>query len=924
MSYCSRKILNFRYLLQQLREKREQRQNEKSEGRLPTPRGRKQSGYGSHPDLTNHVSSPTDGRRSPYLASLSQSKMFSSLSKLPLPRENSNSRKGRSKKPDGYRSVINPHYLRPLTPQVFPTSTSAHTFDAAKRREEYAERMHQRPASAMEFSYSLPDQQDEYLELLAHQAGITISPPHSSSSERSRQEMQKSLHKLLVETGNQVDDFSDQEQDGNVEPISYHKQFLATKQRILKHRENNSLAVENLHDDFGMCGDEEDDDNDLDDTEIKPMKLLQDSHRPKIMVPKWRQSASPHTTNCNHSVTSGNRKTPTGTSSEATLAASLAQSLFDAPKQATLPREKKSKELSRASFDGTTDPVPNKGSLKRTSTGGPVESPIRQNAVVTDGKNSVAITKSLSFDRSPNRPKNLTLSNKHSVTGTLNSNKQISPNGEGSGQLSMNQESEASKRNSVTKLSDVIAYTADCLENSDSQRMQSENDNEIAVEKPYQRTLPERPGGKLSVTDILSNTYMKVSSVDTISSPGVSTSGESEKDNEEISADSDSNVMKDTKNEQGSAGTDSLVYYFQNRDKINHDTMEKLSPDSHSRIPTFISMNKTSTPIHEHKVIGSQVTSSAKTMHGNLGGKQKVQGRLVRSDEAENKVSGRETSEPGKTNTTNADNDMQADKQEGATKERVLKAVDQLRLSFERKKALTEERRQGSSQIPLAQNPVSPIQKQFNDISKNSKVQDQKSLMLRTFSSPSQASSPTGDLESPTPAECGEQRQGLYKKAGRSKSPTKYQADSSASARHIQKLERATSPTGRSTGPSTLTNPFEKFKTQNENTHQPRPMQGTHNGQRNSLESSLIPQRSKSPTRVSVERERPKSTTDFSAAARLEDKDEQPLKSAMKETKIPVLKKASSGPLSKSSEDLTKIKKKSPFKELKNLFGRKK
>ena len=920
----------YRYLLQQLREKREQRLTEKPDGRPSTPRGRKHAGYGSHPDLS-HQKTSQDGRRSPYLTSLSQSKVFSSLSKLPLPRENS--RKARPKKhQDGYRSGINPNYLRPLTPQVLPTSNSAHNFECAERREEYGKRMRQRPASAMDFTYNLPDQQDDYLEMLAHQAGITISPPHSSSSDRSRREMQQSLHKLLVETGNQPDEYSDPDHDGNDDPVSsYHKQFLTTKERILKNRSSHPLPGENLQDDFGIYGDDddEDDDNDLDDTEVKPMKLLQDSHRPKIMVPKWRQNAAPKSSGYNSNISGVNRKTPptSGTPTEASLAVSLAQSLFDAPKQATLPRDNKSsRDMTRMSFDGTTELKPKKGSLKVKNSQSQMESAqeMTRNNEIRDGKLSVSVTKSLSFDSAPNRPKHLPLQNQQALQNQQSHsgplvNKALSPTMDMSSQQVTNNPDSDSKRNSVTKLGDVIAYTADCLEKSELKTMQTGDDvSDNEEENSSQRMLPDRDLSKMTKSDIMASYNMKVSSVDTVTSPVLS-SDESDEDRDEI--------CEDMNEQQGNPKTNKLVFYFQNRDKINEDTMKKLSPDSNSKIPTFITMNKTSTPIHEHKPLHNDSNAVPKTSYGPLTGKPKVQGRMLR-DEISHVGNVKENGDlvAGKVSCGDEDLNPDNDKQEGATKERVLKAVDKLRLSFERKKLQSEERRQTIAQNPPPRNATSPtsmipIQKHFNDITKVPKSQDSRPLTLRTFASPSQTNQSGDELESPYGFDMNEQKQGLYKKV----SQPKYQQESSASARHIQKLERATSPSTRATSPSNLTNTSDKFKQQTEPTmnYIRPPSKGPFNVQRNSAEGSMIPQRSKSPIRASMERERPKSTTDF-MNAKLESKEETNLKSAMRDTKIPVLKKASSGPISKSSEDLSKIKKKSPFKELKNLFGRKK
>ena len=855
---------------------------------------------------------------SPYLntlpQSLPQSRMFSSLSKLPLPRENSTSRRSRSHK-QHEKPSFNPNYLRPLTPQVMPSSTSAHGFESAKRREEYADRQRQRPQSAMEYSYSRPHGNhhdgEEFLDLLAQRAGLTISPPHSSSSDRSRQELQASLHKLLLETGNLHEDNSDQE---NVFPdghVSYHKQFVATKNKILKHRQTHGSELDHLQDDFGVYGDDDEDENDVDDTqqEVKPMKLLPDTHRPKIMVPRWRQNASPHPPSYSQSLANSGRKS---TDTEATLAASLAQSLFDSGQTAARGIHQRENSLSSPKQPAEGTRVDHgKGNLKRKTPGKSVESP-RKETHSPLPSDDVAVSKSI--DGSPNRPSNLPLHQSNNVR--LREKKGLA-----NGHVSADsQGSDLPKRNSVTKLSDVIAYTADCIEKKDmSYGVREDSDHEEETLK-----ISDIPSSPLTVTDILEDNSMKVSSVDSV--VGSPTELSDSKEYSPVNTGTDGA-------DKNKAGTDSVVFYFQNRDKINQENANKT--DASLRSPTFINMEKTSTPKTEYK------SFAPKDAFSNFA--KKGTGRLVREDNVKSPTEDSDKANKQRLSSTDDDNS------DGTSKERVLKAVDQLRMSFERKKQLSEERRQksvtqpltsGTPTTPVSPTTVVPIQKQFNEISTGAKTGipgAQKPLPLRTFSPPpyTQTSQPTNTVESEDSSggqghqtgssgqngfDQNEQRHRLYKKVGQNK--FQFQSDI-ASARQIQhKMDRASSPSCRTPSPVNLNSPYEKMNNNtSESSQLMKPKQKGNVASRSSFEGSLIPQRSKSPTRASIERERPKSSMDFVK----QDSKDAPTKSSMKDTKIPVLKKSSSGHLSKSSEDISKLKKKSAFKDqLKNIFGRKK
>lgn len=916
-------------MLQVLREKREQRIHgqTRQDSHPSTPRGRKQSGYGSHPDLSSQPPGVQDGRMSPFLNSLPQSKMFSSLSKLPLPRESSNTRRSRShKKPEGHRPGINPHYLRPLTPQVFPQSTSAHNFESAKRREEYAEKMRQRPASAMEFSHRSHDQHDEFLESLLQQASLAISPPHSSSSDRSRQELQLSLQKLLAETGNTGDEYGEQGQD--LGHVSYQQQFMTAKDRILRQDVQREMYDtghngENVQEDYGIYGDDDEDyENEVEfDHDVKPMKLLQDSHRPKIMVPKWRQNASPQPPSYNNSVSHISRQ-QAGSTSEENLAASLAQSLFDDKKQSTLPRDRNSRTKQVEIHENTTDRVPAKGSLKRKSPIHKLESPRKTPASHSPLPTSLPHEKSMSFDGSASRPNNLSLSNSNTIGKTA-----VSQSGVVSTPVIAPQDSKSpdssnmARPNSFTKLTDVIAYTADCLEKSETQTKNADSgDNSDVTGMPVNES---KNVGKLSKLDILADDNMKVSSVDNCFS--------SVNKNAKFASSEGSGNPKltfatsptDPNKSPGAVNTNSVVYYFQNRNQINQGKSADKTDSLNSHLPVFASMDKTSTPIKEMKSFPpSTGVSPSSESFGSL--TKKESGRLVRGDEvsSESKQKMNTANDKTKELKDSGDTDMQDDS-EGATKERVLRAVDKLRLSFERKKQISEERRQSRTEMASPTN--SSIQQQFNDMTASTKKGETKPVVLRTFSSPTNQviiNAPEETNEPQLNDEPVEQKQGLYKKAGSAKA-SKFQSDTSASARQIQKLERATSPTGRTPSPTNLS-PYEKFKNQVENSNLAKPARRGTSPQRNPAEVSLIPKRSKSPTRASVERERPKSTNDLGAALSESENSNAPVKSAMKDTKIPVLRKSGAA-LSKSSEDVSKIKKKSHFKDqLKNIFGRKK
>ena len=975
-----------RFVLQVLREKREQ-ETRQSRGKIdirpPSPHGR----FGSHPDLTNQYNGLPDGRMSPYqLSQLPQSKMFSSLSKLPLPKEKGKKSKS-SRLHEAPRPVINTNYLRPLTPQLFPASSNAYNFEAVRRRDEFSERPQHRPASAMEFTTNTIDNRDQYLEMMAIQAGLTLSPSHSTSSDHSRRELELSLQKLLLETNNANGSYTEdtlQEAEVVYEPQdTYQKQFLASKERILKHGQENNEShhqqssmrkvkrklpfhphaqPQSTQEDYGIYGDDDDDDDDenteyAEQDKVTPMKLLPDTHRPKIMVPRWRQNASPHPPSYTQSVEQMN-KTQTGFTSEENLAASLAQSLLDGEKNQSPSREEnlpKNPDLT-SHTPRTANSLKRKEASKNAPPARAAQSPRRSPARVTphsDERNSMPHVRSQSFDISASRPTDLHLTHTNSVSVASSNN------------ATDNKDA----LNSVSKLTDVIAYTADCLEKSESVRVKNVPDNANDVPNRHnisksqmlktrsnnsQNPRSDQQGhhdtafsstadidnGHLKLSNILSDNSLKVSSVDDSDTSPVQQTA-TINPNQSVQPFSFA-VPLDISESKSNPNTDSVVQYFKNREESKIPLVGSPIKDPSSKIPTFICMDKTSTPVTEQRPFSP--SKGLGKENTNVFQKREI-GRAVRDDYGKDtKPAGTE----GSTVVLNSAAIKEETQSVPATKESVLRKVDKLRMSFERQKQLSEERRQQS----MLQSPTKEIknqlqqpyiQKQFNELSMaNRKSVDNtpsptsnKPLVLKTFSMPNSSShdrsGDQSDGHDNSLSDSSDHKQGIYRKAAQPRTPSRYPTDTSSGAKH--KLERATSPTVRTPSPTNFTSQYDKFKQQVESSKLHGQTSRLLSPTRSLKDSSLIPQRSKSPTRSSGERERPKSTTDLEKIAaaerdKAEEAEHSQLKGVLKDsnTKIPVLKKGSGSPgISKSTEDISKIKKKSAFKtKLTNIFGRKK
>lgn len=948
-----------RFVLQVLRERREKGGNNspvKADHHPSTPRGHNHSSYGSHPDLTYNIQGHPDGRTSPYLATLPHNKPFSSLSKLPLPHEKSK-RVRVGQKHDVHRPGINTNYLRPLTPQMFPTSTSAHSFDSMRRREEMAERARLRPASAVEISADETERLERYQDLLGYRA--TSPTRHSVStvgSDRSRKEMQKSLQKLLAETGHSIDDISDNEQEKNMNENTYHKQFLATKDRILrkgsgkdkKNLTDHSNRLEKRHsyghtrghsldinEDYGIYGEDDDIENlgkgGIENEAVKPMQLLPDSHRPKIMVPKWRQNAPLQPPNYNTSVEMIQKQN--GYSSEENLAVSLAQSLMDSPasnSDGTIDN--------RRDLDGnfTSNTLPRKN-LKRKEASGR-KSPRTIQSVPLAVHPTTENEKAATHQNNEKQTISELTSEGESAAHQLVSS---SPTSDHSSEMNGRRGSGVN-----TALIDVIAYTADCLERSDSNkrindplvkndRQDSEGSNsnhtseqgqshipfkEIAQVEPdhSQVKMPSIPN-----SDSVSETSV-IQSLPTTNGMRSESHNESHFTNISVPASQEKSVKP--------VNTDQLLYYFQNRNSNNHkeDQVDVIKTndvnlESDVKPPAFHNKYTTSTPTSEAKSFAfNPEIFSAKS---NVGRKD----RLVRADQsshitsktAENDVVNTErTVEPGL-----QDLDVTSDKTNGEPdKEKVLRAVDRIRMSFERPRSLD---------IPKSQNQSTNSNRPLSTDSSQPKMP----LILKTFTLPQKGIPKENKTEDHTAGSAvketnasdqHESTHRMYRKAGGLKSPTKHLGEATATARQIQKLERSASP------PVKTNNTDNGNFAQTERTKSPVSTY-MHNSavkakrgvspQRFSNEGSHIPQRSGSPVR-SISRP-------LSAEASIDplfmqngDNSQPVLKSAMKDTKIPVLRKSGSASgtnqLSKSTEDISKMKKKSAFKDsLKNIFGRK-
>ena len=916
-----------------------------------TPRGHNHHSYGSHPDLTYNMQGYSEGRTSPYLTALPQNKPFSSLSRLPLPHERG--KKVRvSQKHEVHRPGINTNYLRPLTPQAFPTSTSAHSFDSMRRREDIADRARLRPASAIEISSDGGERLDRYHDLLGYRA---TSPTRHSvstvSSDRSRKDMQKSLQKLLAETGHSVDDHIDDCQENDMKEDTYHKQFLATKDRILRKgsgKDRRSIPEgsvrsdkRNSHghirghsvdtgDDYGIYGEYDDIDNDgkveIETEDVKPMKLLPDSHRPKIMVPKWRQNAPLQPPSYNTSVEMIQKQN--GYSSEENLAASLAQSLMDSP----VSNSDRNIE-SRENF--TSNTLPRKNLKRKEASGRKSPRTIQSAPLAVHSMNETEVKVDLEQATDNRTTSELTSEEELSISET---EPKISDHKQSVDRLGR-------RGSGVSEaLIDVIAYTADCLERSDSNKINvnmsgktEAQENEISISNSVnEQVMPVIPPTETSqahlkhnqsefVTPSSENSVSETSAVQSLPVTNIRNSSGPPAQNPFASI---SGPMGKEKS-GASVNTDNLLHYFQNRNSKTQSDEQVESKDTGSKLSDsngrFHNMNSTSTPTTEGKTFAfNPEMFNAKS---NVGRKD----RLVRADESSHiatKTAESNDKTFGNTIETVANVDVASDKaDEEVNKEKVLRAVDRIRMSFEKPRSLD---------IPDNKNHSRNIERPLSTDSS----QPQMPLILKTFTLPQKGISKDNKTEDKTVKSAGKENDAsdqqenahrMYRKAGGLKSPTKHLGEATATARQIQKLERSASPTVKTN------NSDNSNVTQNDRSKSPlstnikisagKVKRGT-SPQRFSKEGSYIPQRSGSPVR-SINRP-------LSAEASIDplfmqngDHSQPALKSAMKDTKIPVLRKSGSAsgtnPLSKSTEDISKMKKKSAFKDsLKNIFGRKK
>ena len=817
-----------------------------------------------------------------------------------------------------------------------------------------------RPASAIEMSTEGSERLERYHDMLRYQAASpTRQSVSTGSSDRSpsRKDMQISLHKLLAETGHSVDDDIETEQERERNEDTYHKQFLATKDRILrkgsgKYQRVSHDSLDRTHrrsshghirgrsvdtgEDYGIYGEDDDVDNDIsrdeiDHENVKPMKLLSQSHRPKIMVPKWRQNAPLQPPGYNASVEIIQKQK--GYSSEENLAASLVQSLMDNPvsdnaeNRNTLPR----KNLKRKEATGRRSP--------RNVQSVPLSVHTPNTEIENDSSNDVQANVGFRTEDE----------------SVVSETKDIKQKGE---------RKERRGSSASTALIDVITYTADCLERSDS--------NKVIVDNAGDKTATDGiDSNEIRINGEIENSHSSVEETQVTQSLP---SGQDSSDhaNSETSVTSSTNSEHETRigqslpvtnsvkmpvshsasswanlskaqvqeNSSQSVNTDNLVYYFQNRKNSKspteeqedaNETNEKMA-DSDGTAPSFYNKTVTSTPTAEGKTFA--FNPDTYNARNNIGKKD----RLVRADdtapvkpkEGMNGILDSRQSVNDFMEGNKPDSDDKSD--DSFNKEKVLRAVDRLRMSFERPKtlAITNQNQTKGCYRPASADstPQKPplILKTFTLAQKGTPKENKTG---------DQTVQSAGKFEIPD----SDNAHRMYRKAGGLKSPTKHFGEATATARQIQKLERSASPTVKQNHPvpSSMTDvnndraksPFTNFM-QNAGGKLKR---GT-SPQRASKEASFIPQRSGSPVRAVG---RPLSASSAEAAidplfmqsAQNGETSQAPLKSSMKDTKIPVLRKSGSPPgtnqLSKSTEDISKMKKKSAFKDsLKNIFGRKK
>ncbi|KAL3874317.1 hypothetical protein ACJMK2_037348 [Sinanodonta woodiana] len=339
---------NQRYLQQTLRE-RQQALDAENIYRKESNQGQPRShhlAYGSQPNLSQPLIHFDNGRSSPYMFSNQNKKFYSSQTKLHLPFDRSEKAKLR-KRPDGQKMGQYSSHMRPLTPQILSYTQNRHFPDGRVHlREGSFGRGHQRPASAVEFTGADFERQQKIIELLAYHNALT--PRQSSSHDRRKSDFYMSVPKYLgAYTSESRDDGNQEEHPVQGRGRSSHKHFLAAKEKILYqgsdeihedekgddsyfrnysgkrgHHVPKTQSVE----DYGIYGD---DDNDAQDEveadehqQIPAMNVMNVPHRPKIMVPRWRQNSPSYVAGVDLD------KQPNGSSQEQ-FATSLAQILIN-------------------------------------------------------------------------------------------------------------------------------------------------------------------------------------------------------------------------------------------------------------------------------------------------------------------------------------------------------------------------------------------------------------------------------------------------------------------------------------------------------------------------------------------------------------------------------------------------------------------
>ncbi|KAK3576775.1 hypothetical protein CHS0354_014589 [Potamilus streckersoni] len=339
---------NQRYLQQTLRERQQALDAEhiyRKESNLVQPRPHHLA-YGSQPNLSEPLIVFDTGRSSPYMFSNPNKKLYSSQTKLHLPFDRSEKAKLR-KRSDGQKLGPHSSHVRPLTPQILSYTRNRNFSDGRVHlREGGSGRGHQRPASAVEFTGVDFERQQKIIELLAYQNALT--PRQSSSHDRRKSDFYMSVPKYLgAYTSESREDGTQEEHPVQGRGRSSHKQFLAVKEKILYQgsdgihedekgdgsyfrnhsgKRGHHVPKTQSMEDYGIYGDDDNDAEEEDEADeykqIPAMNVMSVPHRPKIMVPRWRQNSPSYMASADLD------KQPKGSSQEH-LVTSLAQILIN-------------------------------------------------------------------------------------------------------------------------------------------------------------------------------------------------------------------------------------------------------------------------------------------------------------------------------------------------------------------------------------------------------------------------------------------------------------------------------------------------------------------------------------------------------------------------------------------------------------------